>query len=298
MQGDAGWTPLFNGQADWNNKPCLNVDKELKESESVGRVNLSWNISNDHMAYFTWSEGYRPGGVQRNPAAGEYLSDFLTNIEIGWKTQWADNSFQFNGAVFSQKWEDIQISFTGDNAITAVNNGPTAKVDGVEAQILWLPSDGLRISSSVAFYDARLDDDYCNLTNGVCVSPSDILAPKGTALPVTADFKGNIVARYHFNLGSFDSYVQGAMVYEGSRGSSLDQSENAILGDLPSYSTLDLAAGINRESWAVDLFIKNATGEDAPLYYTGECIPATCGGQTYGVRVKPRTIGVKFTKDF
>ena len=76
------------------------------------------------MVYFTWSEGYRPGGVQRDPSAGTYESDFLTNIEFGWKTQWMDNRFQFNGAVFADEWEDFQVSFTGDNAITAVNNGP------------------------------------------------------------------------------------------------------------------------------------------------------------------------------
>ena len=35
------------------------------------------------MVYFTWSEGYRPGGIQRRPSSlGEYESDFLTNTEI------------------------------------------------------------------------------------------------------------------------------------------------------------------------------------------------------------------------
>ena len=65
QQGDPGWTPDFNGQADWFNKPCLNVDKSLKESDNVSRVNLTWNITDDHMTYFTWSEGYRPGFLNR-----------------------------------------------------------------------------------------------------------------------------------------------------------------------------------------------------------------------------------------
>ncbi len=295
VQGDEGWTPSFNGQEDWKNKPCLNVDKSLKESDNVSRFNASWTINDDAMMYFTWSEGYRPGGVQRNPNAGEYLSDFLTNVEIGWKTQWADNRFQFNGAVFTQEWEDVQVSFTGENAITAVNNGPTANVDGIETQFLWLPTDNLRISSSLAFYDSELDDDYCNFTAGVC---TEVLAPAGTALPVTAEFKGNIVGRYHFPIGTFDSYVQAAVVHEGERGSDLDQSANAILGDVPAYTTVDLAAGIARDDWSLDLFVKNATNADEPLYYTGQCTAETCGAQTYGVRIRPMSIGVKFRKDF
>ena len=294
-EGDPGWTPAFNGQEDWKDKPCLNVDKRLKEDDNVSRVNLTWNVNDDNMLYFTWSEGYRPGGVQRNPNAGEYLSDFLTNVEIGWKTQWLDNRLRLNGALFTQSWDDIQVSFTGDNAITAVNNGPTAKVDGLEADLLWLATDNLRLSASVAFYDSRLEDDYCNFSDGVCTA---VLAPKGTQLPVTADFKGNAVARYHFPAGSFDAYVQGALVYVGERGSDLDQAANAIFGDLPSYTTLDLAAGFGRNTWSVDLFVSNATGDDAPLQYTAECIAETCGGQPYGIRLRPRTISLMYTRDF
>jgi len=294
-QGDAGWTPDFNGQADWNDKPCLNVDKGLQESDNVSRVNATWNIIDDKMVYFTWSEGYRPGGVQRNPSAGEFLSDFLTNVEVGWKTQWADNRFQFNGALFTQEWEDIQISFTGDNAITAVNNGPTAEVNGLEMDMLWLATEDLRISASAAFYDSKLKDDYCNFTAGVCTA---VLAPAGTRLPVTAEVKYNIVARYHFPMGSLDSYVQGAIVHEGERDSDLDQTANEILGVLPSYTTLDLSAGFQKNDWGVDLFISNLTNEDAPLYYTAQCTAETCGAQTYGVRIRPMTISARFTKDF
>jgi len=294
-EGDAGWTPDFNGQADWNNKPCLNVDKGLQESENVSRFNATWNVTDDHMVYFTWSEGYRPGGVQRNPAAGEFLSDFLTNVEAGWKTQWADNRFQFNGAIFTQEWEDIQISFTGDNAITAVNNGPTAEVNGLEMDFLWLATEDLRLSASAAFYDSKLKSDYCNLSAGVCTS---VLAPAGTRLPVTAEIKYNIVARYHFDMGSLDSYVQGVLVHEGERDSDLDQTAQEILGTLPAYTTLDLSAGFRKGDWGVDLFISNVTGEDAPLFYTSQCTAETCGVQKYGIRVRPMTISARLTKDF
>jgi iron complex outermembrane receptor protein len=295
VEGNAGWTPNFNGQADWSNKPCLNVDKGLKESDNVSRVNLSWNINDDVMTYFTWSEGYRPGGVQRNPSAGEFLSDFLTNIEFGWKTQFMDNRMQINGAVFLEEWKDFQVSFTGENAITAVNNGPTAEVLGLEAQVMFLATENLRISASAAFYDSELQDDYCNFSAGVC---TEVLAPAGTKLPVTADFKGNVIVRYTTQMGNFDTHFQGALAHEGERSSDMDQSANAIRGDIPAYTTLDLSAGIRNESWALNLFIKNATNEDAPLYKTGQCTAETCGAQTYGVRVRPMTVGVKFTKDW
>ncbi len=298
---DDGATDAFNGQEAYKNKPCLNVDKKQSESDSVYRFNTSWNISDDHMVYFTWSEGYRPGGIQRRPSFGAYVSDFLTNTEIGWKTQWADNRVQFNGAVFTQDWDDIQIGLTGENAITLVDNGPSASVDGVEVDLLWLATDRLRISASGAWYDSQLEDDYCcyDDPDGIPGTADDVpLAPAGTRLPVTADFKANLIARYSFPMGSMDAYLQGAMVYQGDRDSDLNQHTLAITGVMPSYTTLDLAAGFGRNDWLVDVFISNATGEDAPLYYSAQCTAETCGDQTYGARIRPTTITARFRMDF
>lgn len=296
VEGDAGWTPLFNGQADYNDAPCLNVDKGISESEHIGRVNLTWNMSDDVMFYGTWSEGYRPGGINRNPAAGEYRSDFLTNWEAGWKTRMLNNSLQFNGAVFYEKWDDFQVSFTGANAITQVDNGPSASVRGTEMQMVWLPTDNLRVTASAAYLDTQLEDDYVNLDAQGNVTR--ILAPKGTRLPVTAKFKGNAIARYMFPMGGFDAHVQGAMVYEGKRDSDMDRRDNAIRGGVPAYTTVDLSAGIAKEDWSVELFVKNATDEDAPIYLTAQCVPTTCGTQNYGVRFRPRTVAIRYTKDF
>jgi outer membrane receptor protein involved in Fe transport len=296
VEGDDGWTSDFNGQADWKDKPCLNVDKGIKESESVYRANLSWDVNDDSMVYFTWSEGYRPGGINRAPSAGEYVSDFLTNFEFGWKTQWANDRFQFNGAVFLEQWDDFQVSFTGLNAITAVNNGPSADVQGIEAQMVWLPSENLRITGSAAYYSSELKDDYCDQDEfGVC---TNILAPKGTGLPGTADFKGNLRVRYSFERGAYDAYWQFAASYNGSHAGALELDIADVLGDVPSNMIVDVATGIRKESWSLDLFVSNLLGEDNPLYRTAECAISTCGPQVYGVRVKPTTVTLRLTKDF
>lgn len=297
-----GFSPIWSGngeancvsQEEYKDKPCLNVDKGISESESIGRVNLTWKLSDTQMLYGTWSEGYRPGGINRSPSAGEYTSDFLTNWEAGWKTQWLDNTLQFNGAVFYEQWDDFQVSFVGANAITQVANGPTADVLGTELQMLWLATDGLRITAAAAFYDSELKDDYCP----ACNADGSPWAPAGTRLPITAKFKGNLVARYTFAVGDFDAHLQGAISHEGKRGSDLNQADNAIRGDVPANTIVDLSAGIQKESYALELFVRNAFDEDAPLYLTSQCATGTCGTQNYGVRAQPRTIGLKFSQEF
>ncbi|MBM2854894.1 MAG: TonB-dependent receptor, partial [Steroidobacteraceae bacterium] len=164
-------SPWWGTQGEWrcrsqadmgNDKPCQNVDKGISESDSVFRVNLSWKASETAMLYATWSEGYRPGGVQRDPFAGEFVSDFLTNYELGWKARFAGDRLQINGAVFLDTWDDIQIAFQGDNGITQVDNGPSAEVQGVEVQFEWLATDSFRLGAALSYYDSKLKDDYCD----------------------------------------------------------------------------------------------------------------------------------------
>jgi len=294
-----GWSP--NGewrcpsQADSaNDEPCQNVDKSIKESDSVYRVNLTWKATDTSMLYGTWSEGYRPGGINRNPFAGEYVSDFLTNYELGWKTRFADDRLQFNGAVFLEEWDDIQIAFQGANGIVQVGNGPEAEIQGVETQIDWLPTDSLRIGVSLAYYDSELKDDYCP----GCNDDGSPWAPAGTPLPVTPDFKGNLIARYTFPLGGFEGHLQGAYGYQASRPSIINVADNELYGDIPSSNFLDLAFGVENDKYAVELFLSNVTDEDAPIFVGSECTPQVCGVQPYGVMIRPRTVGLRFSQDF
>jgi len=307
--GDGAFDP--NGQAwspngEWrcrlqadslNDVPCQNVDKIKKESDQVFRVNLSWKATDTSLLYATWSEGYRPGGINRNPFAGEYVSDFLTNYELGWKTRFAADRVQLNGAVFLEEWDDIQVSFQGANGITQVANGGKAEVQGIEAQMDWLPTDNLRLGVALAYYDTELTQDFCDLdaTGTICVN---VKAPAGTPLPVTPDFKGNVIARYSFPLGGFDAYTQGALNYQTSTASELELADNAVYGDIPSSTFLNLAFGLERERYAVELYVSNVTNEDAPLGVTSECTPQVCGVQTKGVKSRPRTIGIRFSQDF
>jgi len=293
--GDFGWSK--NGewrcpsQVDFKDSPCKNVDRSVESDDHVGRVNLNYKVNDDALLYATWSEGFRPGGINRNPFVGDYEPDFLTNWEAGWKTQWAGNSLQFNGAVFFEQWDDLQRAFQGANGITQVDNANSAEITGAEVQLLWAATDNFRLSAAAAYYDAELTSDF---QEG---DPRETVAPKGSQLPLTPDLKGNLIARYEFPLGTLEAHLQGALTYESSRPSEIVPRENDIKGDIPSSTVLDLSAGIGRDSWLLELFVKNATDEDAPLGIGQECDIDTCS-QTYALRRAPMTVGLKFSQDF
>lgn len=291
--------------------PCLDFNKNVKETGSLGKINLTWNITPTKMVYATRSEGYRPGGINRRGSLPPYKSDYLTNYELGWKTTWINNRLSFNGSVFQEDWKDFQFSILGANGLTEIRNANQARVRGLETELNWAATYNLQLSGGVAFYDAKLTANYCGFTdaNGTpvtnCPTPQ---AAKGSQLPVTPKFKGNLVARYSWDVGDNEAFVQGAVVHVGKRRSDLRSLENSLVGDLPAYTTLDLSGGYKWSSFSVDLYINNVFDKRADLYKYTECAEAVCAahgvvpqypnGQVYTVTNQPRTIGIRFTQDF
>ncbi|WP_159015407.1 TonB-dependent receptor [Cognatiluteimonas profundi] len=293
--------------------PCVNLDKSTHETGSLGRANLTWRIDDNRMVYGTWSQGYRPGGINRRGTLPPYKADFLTNYELGWKTSWADNQFSWNGAVFQEDWKDFQFSFLGQNGLTEIHNAGQARIRGLETDIRWRATTNLAITSAAAFYDSKLTENYCGWLrpngdpetvcpagtldpNGDVVSGPE--APAGARLPVTARFKGNVTARYSFDLFGGEAYGQAAVIHQGDRRTDLRTAENNLLGNLPAYTLADLSAGFKKGNWALDFFLKNAFDKRTELARFAECATAVCGNEPYIVTTQPRTFGIRFSQDF
>ena len=108
------------------------------------------------MFYATWSKGFRPGGINRQPGLEPYDPDFLVNYELGWKTQLGP--FRWNGAVYHQVWEKFQFSFLGENSLTVVQNGRDARINGLETDINYV-AGGLTLNAAAAFTDAKTKEN-------------------------------------------------------------------------------------------------------------------------------------------
>ncbi len=292
--------------------PCTNLDKSTSDTSAIYKLNATYKINPDVMVYATWSQGFRPGGINRRGTLPPYRPDKLANYEIGWKTQ--IGSATFNGAIYQEDWNDIQLSFLGENGLTEIRNAGIARIRGIEADLAYR-SGGLSLSLGGSYNDATIRRDFCRIANpnfDCTFDPGDgrtnaLLAASGSQLPVTAKFKGNAVARYEFPVGTWEGHFQGALGYIGKRRSDLRDSENAIKGDFPSYTTLDLSAGIKRDGLRFELFATNLFDERGIVNSGVQCLETTCGdpdgisntgGVFYDVVIKPRVIGIKAGFDF
>ena len=279
------------------NTPCTDLNKETDQKGFTHKLNLTWRINDDKMVYFTWSNGFRPGGVNRNflDSTDSYRPDYLTNYEVGWKTSWADGTVRWNGAAYWEDWKDFQFSFLGSNSLTVIANAGQARILGIESDVNWLVTDGLTLTAAASYNDAELTSPYCKDPNDCA---NTLQAPKGQQLPITPPLKANATARYVFNLWNMDAHVQGSLVYQDSSWADLRTVDREILGKQQSFTQVDFSGGIQRDNWFAELSLLNATDEREQLYRYSECTAGTCGAMPYIVTNRPRTIEIRIGQKF
>jgi outer membrane receptor protein involved in Fe transport len=281
-------------------QPCTNLDFRTTKSSATHRVNLTYKFDDDHMIYTTWSTGFRPGGLNRVSSVPSYNPDYLTNFELGTKTTWLDHRLRVNGAAFYERWTDAQFGILGPNAITIVLNAGRAAIKGLEAEVQYVPLEGLTLTSSITLLDAKLLTNACkhqSLDFSCSEDGNQILAPAGSRLPVSSKIKGNTIARYEWNVGDYRAHGQLAAVYQSDSLPTLRTSDLSVLGTQAGYAAVDVAAGISRNNWKAELYVKNAFDRRADaLRYTG-CAASTCTLVNV-IPIQPRLVGISFGQSF
>ncbi|ESQ90793.1 TonB-denpendent receptor [Asticcacaulis sp. AC460] len=281
--------------------PCTNlgvldgntvVPKVAKGDGSTYKLNLSWKPKAGRLYYATLSTGFRPGGINRR---GDYAyqPDYLQNMEAGWKVTLADGTLRWNGAVYHQKWEDFQFSFLGLNSFTEIRNGPDATINGIETDVTWSPTSQLTLTASGAYTDAKADEALCPTATNSCAGSEE--APEGTRLPITPKVKVAGSARYTWTASEYRPYVQGVFAYQSDATSDLRVDDAALVGDLPSFTTINLSGGFEWSTWTLEAYVSNLTDERGQLSRYVACSVCT---RPYAVVIQPQTFGIRVGSKF
>jgi iron complex outermembrane recepter protein len=302
-------SPLAQGNSGLN-IPCYNVadvnangeaiPRRSKGSGHIHRLNAQWKPEQNLMFYATWSRGFRPGGINRQPDTPAYAPDFLTNYEAGWKTTFLGNRIRWNGAIYHQLWEGFQFSYLGPNSLTVIQNGRNARVNGLETDFNYV-AGGLSLSLAAAYTDAKTQGNICHQALVVDPSPDCsgagdfIVTPSGTRLPVTPKFKGSATARYTWPVWTGKAHVQGAVSYQGSAPSDIMPDQEALIGAIKGSTLVDLFIGYDWSRYSAELFATNVFDERNQLSRFVVCSICT---QVKIVPGRPRTIGFRLGAHF
>jgi iron complex outermembrane recepter protein len=287
------------------------------------RANLSWHINTDMLLYYTWSQGFRPGGFNRgekcvapgNNAAStdglctaasassqyitpaQYAPDTLVNNEVGFKTEFFNRHLQIDGAIYQEDWKNTIVEFfapqLGFGNLTFVTNGPNYRVRGGELQVVALLTDGLTVQGSGSYNKSSQMNSPVLIDNNI-LSPNyghplqgivNVFNTVGSPLGESPLFQGNVRVRYEFPFLQYHAFGQLGAQYYGGSWSTVGTVNNYYMGG---WATVAASVGISKDNWNVQAFADNLLNRDASVY--------TNAAQfiLQETPLRPRIAGVKF----
>src|SRR6202790_964743 len=215
------------------------------ESGTKSRANLTWHITPDVMVYYTFSQGFRPGGFNQNGGSAHapgtdgqpqyllataYVSDRLTNNEIGWKTEFFNHRLQWNGAVYREDWNNVQVPFFDPGVVGNIfynTNGQNFLIKGIETSLVARVISGLTLQGAASWNQSRqtnspalidnnpASNNYgkpitqaCTLTGTNCAPVPNPYGPIGAPRPNSPPVQFSLRGRYDWNIGDYKPYVQ------------------------------------------------------------------------------------------
>tara|TARA_B110000211_G_scaffold155173_1_gene176015 strand:- start:1773 stop:4562 length:2790 start_codon:yes stop_codon:yes gene_type:complete len=217
---------IKNGDLDISD---INRDGSTTEKDTIIKVSLDYQLTDDIMLYGVYSEGYRPATQNRNAAQlasrqdvdtpyegyvvpAVAVTDTLENIEFGMKGTFLDNTLRFNATYYQADIKNLQVSrFDPSNVafLVFMENVGDAESSGLDADFQWAASDQLTISGAFSLLDTEITRVNDQLVG--------IAVPIGSDLPLASDFSGNLRARYDFAMNSIgaDAFVSASITYRG-----------------------------------------------------------------------------------
>jgi iron complex outermembrane receptor protein len=274
------------------------------------RGNLSWHITDDMLVYYTWSQGFRPGGFNRGTKLVQngqydtptnYSPDTLINNEIGFKTEFLNHRVQLNGTVYQEDWKNTIVEFfapqLGFGNLTFVTNGPNYRVRGGELQLNTLVTEGLTVMGSATYNRSwqvnspfLIDNVPGSANFGKAItSVVNVFGVTGSPLAESPEFQGNIRVRDEFPVLQYQGFWQFGVQYYGGSWSAVGPVNNYYMGG---WASIDAAVGISKDNWTVQAFGQNLADRNASLYTNAAQFILT------ETPMRPRVAGVKFNYKF
>jgi len=278
---------VFLGQP----SPYIIPEERSRNNAFTYLLTPRFKLSSEVMLYARLASGYRPGGPNANAPGlpSKYNPDKTQNYEIGAKADFWDHRLTLDSSIYYIDWKDIQmflldpVTFQGYTA-----NGSRAKSQGLELSAELRPVRGLKIGGWVAW-------DNAELTQALPANTTAAAGP-GDRLPYSSRFSANASVEDDFPLtdrligfGGFTaSYVGGRLGEFASIYAASPQRQ-----EFPSYTRLDLRAGLRYDGTTLSLYVNNATDERGVLSGGLGTSPPFAF-----IYLQPRTIGVTVSQTF
>jgi iron complex outermembrane receptor protein len=258
-----------------------------------GNAALEYLAAADQHVYISVGRGYKAGGF--NLGLGLLPNQYLfqpesdVNFEAGYKADLYSHRVRVNADVFYTHRSGLQLQ-TGEqttpndpNTFVLYNvNAPNGRNYGVESDLAWTPVDLIELGASLG----ALNSQYHGLILNGAVLPD-------RALPHAPSWQGSLSATLHGHGGLFlraDVTGRGSFYYDLP---ALDPYSSHA------YVLLNLKAGVSRDRWSADLWIRNVTNRNYAVrgFYFAD-VPPDFPQQQFIQLGAPRQFGATVSYSF
>jgi iron complex outermembrane receptor protein len=261
-------------------------ERKADESEFIPKVALRYTLSDDKMMYGLFTQGTRPGGVNRS--RGEpffpknYDSDLMDNYEAGYRSSFANGSGRFNATFYHMLWTDYQLQLTDPSSESCPDTGPDeianscgqpwqsiitnageAHITGINLEVDYAINENWIFGANALFMEAETD------TTADLTGDGDADIVEGLRLPMSPEFKASGWLDYNTPtevLGASDLFWRFQVSYTGDSVNRLEphglDTANPQLTN-EAYTIADMRAGLRGDDWEVSIFLNNLTDERA-----------------------------------
>jgi outer membrane receptor protein involved in Fe transport len=297
------------------------VSGNVKETPVSPKIGLQYEFGDQALAYATVSNGYRVGGINPIPPAGQcdgdlqflgitstpttFESDTVWNYELGAKL--GRRAVQLATSVFRLEWEDTQARFGLPTCGFGYNvNAGKAESSGFDLEIT-----GRAGPVTTNFAIGYTDAEYVEGVVGPAPTFTAFIQP-GDPLPIP-DWSYNLGVQYDFNPGSRAAFVRVDWQHteEFQQGVNFGSAGyNPENRDIPATDFVSLRAGISLDRVDIELFVDNATDSNDWLSRNGgrsgcnvasgpECTVFQSHNPVFRtVTFRPRTVGLSIDYRF
>ncbi|MBT0670503.1 TonB-dependent receptor [Novosphingobium profundi] len=245
---------------------ALSAPDKARDKGVIFKGTVSLTPADGVMFYATYSEGFRPGLLNRPGGATSssgytvpfaLQSDTVKNYEIGWKTELFERQLRFNASAFYLDIQNLQTTIFDPSItnLTFSDNAADARSYGIEGDFTFAPYavPGLTLAGAFSFLDSKVTK---------VLTPTDTVK-KGSSLAYAPPFQGNLRARYEWDLA--DGIVAHVMPQVTHSAHKYTDIVTINRLRLEGYTTVSLAAGIEKDNWNVEIYGENLTDKRAQV---------------------------------
>jgi iron complex outermembrane receptor protein len=184
--GSIGWNPAA-GEARPTDQSTVEYDADW--SEFTPSASLRFNMTDNTMLWASYAEGFKSGGFFGRQANFEAIDvsfepEFLTNMEVGFKSTLLDGAMTLNASYFFSDYDDKQVSVLvargPADVATVVNNIDSQEISGLEVDLSWQITQNWFVRANYGYLDAEYNEFYGDLNGDGVETENSFMQPRNT----------------------------------------------------------------------------------------------------------------------